>query len=99
MDIIRADRRTTEGDDLIEHRLGIPQGSIGPSCDGIRRGRVESDFLTPGNEKQMARNELRSQSAKVKTLAAAQDSRGHLLRLGRGKEKLHMLRRFFERFQ
>ncbi len=35
----------------------------------------------------------------IETLAAAQDGRQHLLRLGRGEDEFYVLGRFFERFE
>ena len=50
MDILRADRRPAEGDDLIEHRFGIAQGSISPARDGVGGSWIEGDLLALRDE-------------------------------------------------
>ncbi len=61
--------------------------------------RLQRDFFLVGNELQMLRNQISGNAVKIEALAATQNGRQNLLRLGRGENKFHMRRRFFERLQ
>ena len=99
VDIGGADRRAAEGDDLIEHRLGVTHRPVGPARDRGGGSGIECDLLVLGDVQQMVGDEFRRQSPQVEALASAEDGGRHLLRLGRGEEELHVLRGLFQRLE
>ena len=56
-------------------------------------------FSLSGDELQMFRDQVRRDAMEIEALAAAQDCRQNLLRLGRREDELHVRRRFLERLQ
>ena len=47
----------------------------------------------------MLRDQVRRNAVQIETLAAAENRRQHLLRLGRGEDEFHVRRRLLERLQ
>ena len=93
------DRFAAKRDELIEHRLRIAQAAIRAARDRVSRRRLQLHLLLPGDELQMLRDQIRGNPMQIETLATAQNGRQHLLRLGRGKDELHVLGRLFERLE
>ena len=89
-DIGLGDILAAKRDQLIEHRFRVAQAAIRAARDGMRRGRLERDLLLAGDELQMLRDQVRRDAVKIEALAAAQDGRQNLLRLGRGEDELHV---------
>ena len=56
-------------------------------------------FSLPGDELQVIGDEICRDAMKIEALAAAEDCRQDLLRLGRREDELHVRRRFLERLQ
>ena len=96
VDIGGADGRAAERNHLIKHRLGITHRSVGAAGDGSGGLRSENDLLVFGNMLQVRRDQFRRQPTEIEPLAAAENRGRHLLCLGRGKEELHVLRRFLQ---
>ena len=86
-------------DQLIEHRFRVAQSAIRAARDRMRRRRLERDLLFSGDELQMLRDQVRRDAVQIETLAAAQDRRQDLLRLGRREDEFHVRRRLFERLE
>ena len=99
LDVGGADRRAAEGDDLIEHRLGVAHRPVGTAGNGGGGSRIEGDVLALRDVEQVIGDELRREPAEIEALATAQDRGGNLLRLGRGEEELHVLGRLLERLE
>ena len=93
------DRLAAKRDQLIEHRFRVAQSAVRAARDGVRRGRLERDLLLSGDELQMFRDQVRRNAMQIETLAAAEDGRQNLLRLGRGEDEFHVLGRFLQRLE
>jgi hypothetical protein len=65
----------------------------------VRRCRIERDLFLSGDELQMLRDQIRRDAMEIEALAAAQNCRQNLLRLGGGEDELHVRRRFLERLE
>ena len=60
---------------------------------------LDGNPLGLGDLGQPALDVTRLNAREIVTLTTRQDGHGNLVRFGRGKEELHMLRRFFQRFK
>lgn len=88
-----------EGDELIEHRLGVAHAAIGTFGDGPGGGGIEGDVFESGDVLEVGGDGFRGDRAEVEALAAGEDGGEDLVRLGGGEDEFHMRRWFFERLE
>ena len=97
--VLLGDAVATEGDELIEHRLGITHPTVRAHGNGVSRKGLEFHLFQFRNVLKMLRNERSRNLPEIEALAAAQNGWENLVRLGGCKDELHMRRRFLERLQ
>ena len=99
----RLHARTGHGISRCQHAfqqaLTVAHGPVGQPPDELQRLRLGVHAFLHGDAAQLARDFLRRQAAKAVVLAAAQDGRDDLLRLGGCQDKDHVLGRLFQRLQ
>ena len=93
------DRVAAEGDELVEHRLGVAHAAVGALGDGPGGGFFEGDAFLAGDVEQVLRNRFRRDRPQVEALAAGEDGGQDLVRLGGGEDEFHVRRWFFERLE
>jgi hypothetical protein len=98
-DIVLSNFFSAKGNQLIEHRLCIAQAALRAARDRVRGSRFQSDLLLLRDELQVLRDEICRDAMQIEPLAAAQDGCQNFLRLGRSKNKFHVLGRLFQRLQ
>ena len=99
LDILDGQLFVAEAQQAIEQRQGIAHragAGLGDQGQGIVLG---GDFFLFADFLQMGGDFPRGNAAEIVSLAARENRRQDFLRLGRGQDKFHMARRFFERFQ
>ena len=75
----------------------VPQKAI--TWSNVGSSRIECHFLLFRDVEEMPGDQLRGQPAQVEALATAQDRSWNFLRLGRGEEEFHVLRRLLQRLE
>ena len=92
-------RVAAEGDELVEHRLGVAHAAVGPFGDGPGGGFFEGDAFLAGDVEQVLGDRFRGDRPQVEALAAGEDGGQDFVRLGGGEDEFHVRRRFFERLE
>ena len=88
-----------KADELVEGGLRVAHSAVGPAGDGVERGFVNLHLFLQRDVSQVLRDEGRGNPPQIEALAARQNRRQDLLRLGCREHELHMSRRLFERFE
>ena len=92
-------RFPAERDELIQHRLGVPHPAFGALGDGKGGGFAQVDSFLLRNEKEMGRDDIGRNPAKIESLTPTDDGGQNLLGLGRREDEFHMGWRLFQRLE
>ena len=87
------------GDELLERPERVAEAAGGVARDQRQRARLDVDPLLAGDPLEHGRHLLDRRAAEVEAVAAVDDRRQHLLRLGRGQHEDRPRRRLLERLQ
>ena len=82
-------------DHLIEQALGVAHTSFGGTGDGVYRVVVKVDIFGTGDKRKTLGNEFGRNRQQIKSLAARNDSREHLVDFGSCKDEFDVSRRLF----
>jgi len=88
-----------ESNDLIQNTLRIPHAAVGLERDDAQRFRIDRNLLLAAQRLQLLDYGLMRHALEIEALAARQDRRRNLVRLGGGKNKKHPCRRLFQGLQ
>ena len=84
---------------LIQQRQRVAGGSLGVSGDRVGRGVIQRHSLGRGDLLEQLREPLHRVPTEIEALAAADDRRRHLVRLGGGEDEADAGRRLLEDLQ
>ena len=93
------DAVAAETDELVEGGFGVTHGTGGAAGDRGERRRLHVYFLLTGDVGQVLDDKRGGDTPQVEALAAREDGRQDFFRFGRCEHELHVLRRFFQRFE
>ena len=88
-----------EGNQLVQHGLGIPHPAVRHFRHGERRLTAQGDSLGGGDVQQMVGNDFRRDGTQVETLAAGKNGRQDFVRFRGCEDEFDVLGRLFQRFQ
>ena len=94
--VVFLDMLATEGDELIQHGLGIAHSAIGSLGNGPGSRFIEIDTFLGSNVKQLLGNDVGGDGPEIKALAAGNDGGEDLVRFGGREDELHVLGRLFK---
>ena len=86
---------STEGDELVQHGLGVAHAAIGTFGDSPGGGVIQLYALFGGDVLEVAGDDLGGDGTEVEALAARDDSGEDLVRFGGGEDELHVGGRLF----
>ena len=88
-----------KADELVERGFGVAHAAVRAARDGVERGFVNLHLFQFRDVREVFGDERGRNPAQVKPLAARENRRQDLLRVGRGEHEFHVRRRLFQRFQ
>lgn len=98
-DIVLRDFVSAEGNELVEHGLGIAHATIGTLGNGPSSGVIDFDPFLSGNVLEVSGDNVRGDGAEVKTLAARDDGGKNLVGFGGGEDEFDVGRGLLEGFE
>ena len=90
---------SAEGDELIEHGLGVAHAAICASCDGPSSGFFDGYFFLGGDIKKLLSDDVGRDGPQIEPLAAGNDGGEDFVGLGGGEDEFHVSRGLFQGLQ
>ena len=86
-------------DELVERRLRVAHAAVRAARDGLERRFLDGHVLLARDQAQVIHHQFDRDAAQVEALAAGENRRQHLLRVGGGEHELHMRGRLLQRLE